>query len=58
MIPNPGKYDLIIIGGQEAKMMQKTGLMIQLANFLGGFQHMTINTVQMWEMFLIGFIKF
>ena len=31
---NPERYDIIVIGGQEAKMLQKTSLMMIIANYL------------------------
>lgn len=57
LFKEPELYDMIIIGGQEAKMTQKTSIIIEFANFLGSFGFMTINQVVMWEMFLVGFIR-
>ena len=57
LFPNPEKYDIIIVGGQEAKMLQKGDIILQLANHLGNYQFMTIHHVQMWEMFLVGFMN-
>jgi hypothetical protein len=42
MFSEPLTYDLIIIGGQEAKMTQKTSIMIDLANYLGAYKFLTI----------------
>ena len=38
-------------------MTQKTSLIIEIANYLGQYRFLTIQSVQMWEMFLVGFIK-
>ena len=54
---DPSPYDVIIVGGQEAKMTQKTSIIIDFANYLGGFKFLTISTVVMWELFLVGFVK-
>lgn len=37
-------------------MTQKSKYMLQLTNYLGGFNFIPIGTVHMWEMFLIGFV--
>ena len=57
LFADPDAYDMIIIGGQEAKMSQKTSIIIEFANYLGSFNFMTINSVVMWEMFLVGFVR-
>ena len=38
-------------------MTQKTNIIIQIANYLGTQNFMTINTVNMWELILIGFVQ-
>ena len=38
-------------------MTQKTSIIIDFANYLGGFKFLTISTVVMWELFLVGFVK-
>jgi hypothetical protein len=53
----PEKYDMIIFGGQEAKMSQKQSIILEFANFMGKFNFLIINSVVMWEMFLVGFLK-
>ena len=50
LFADPDAYDMIIIGGQEAKMSQKTSIIIEFANYLGSYNFMTINSVVMWEM--------
>lgn len=57
LFPDPSQYDMIIVGGQEAKMTQKTSIIIEFANYLGTFEFITINSVAMWEMFLVGFVR-
>ena len=57
LFADPDAYDMIIIGGQEAKMSQKTSIIIEFANYLGSYNFMTINSVVMWEMFLVGFVR-
>lgn len=57
LFSSPEKYDLIIFGGQEAKMSQKQSIIIEFANFMGEYKFLTINSVVMWEMFLVGFLK-
>ena len=57
LFADPDAYDIIIIGGQEAKMSQKTSIIIEFANYLGSYNFMTINSVVMWEMFLVGFVR-
>lgn len=53
----PYHYDLIIVGGQEAKMTQKQSIIMEFANYLSHYRLQTINSVVMWEMFLVGFAK-
>ena len=53
----PQIYDVIVVGGQEAKMTQKTSIIIDFANYLGQFGFLTITSVVMWEMFLVGFVR-
>ncbi|CDW91774.1 endonuclease exonuclease phosphatase family protein [Stylonychia lemnae] len=57
LFQQPYSYDMIVIGGQETKMTHKTSLIIELANYLGQFSFMNITSVQMWEMFLVAFVK-
>ncbi len=57
MFSEPEIYDMIVIGGQEAKYTQKTSIIIEFANYLGGHMFKAINSVQMWEMFLVVFLK-
>ena len=38
-------------------MTQKMSIIIEFANYLSQYNFMTINSVVMWEMFLVGFIK-
>ena len=45
LIEDPAGYDLIVIGGQEAKMTQKTSIIMDFANYLGEFKFITVQTV-------------
>ena len=38
-------------------MSQKQSIIIEFANFMGEYRFLTINSVVMWEMFLVGFLK-
>eukprot|EP00347_Sterkiella_histriomuscorum_P004413 403360556 len=57
LFPQADQYDLIVVGGQETKMTTKTQVIIDLANHLGQYKFITVTSVQMWEMFLVAFIK-
>jgi hypothetical protein len=53
----PQQFDLIMIGGQEAKFTQKNSIVMDFANYLGAFGFLSIGQVTMWEMFLVVFVK-
>jgi hypothetical protein len=57
LFAEPKLYDMIVIGGQEAKMTQKQSIILEFANYLNQYNFLTINSVVMWEMFLVGFIR-
>jgi hypothetical protein len=42
MFSEPNAYDIIVIGGQEAKMTSKTSTIIDFANFLAEYKFMTV----------------
>lgn len=42
MFPDCEHYDLIVIGGQETKMTMKTQVIIDFANYLGGYGFITV----------------
>jgi hypothetical protein len=54
---DPGQHDLILIGGQEAQYMKKQAVIMDFANYLAKFGFLTIGSVGLWEIFLVGFIK-
>lgn len=57
LITEPASYDMILIGGQEAKFTQKNSIVMDFTNFLSQFGFIAIGQVTMWEMFLVGFVK-
>jgi len=57
LFSSPKSYDLIVLGGQEAQMTKKMSIIIEFANYLRQFNFITINSVVMWEMFLVGFVQ-
>ena len=57
LFSSPENYDLIVLGGQEAQMTKKMSIIIEFANYLRQYNFITINSVVMWEMFLVGFVQ-
>jgi len=59
ILPNVDKYDLVVFCAQECPRKMKTKRAAEIEQYMGsmGFTTMSSEFLEMWEMFLLCFIK-